>query len=488
MGSVDFAANPAGKTGGQRQAGPSLQAPAWLVAAGALLAIAALLAALLGLGPQHGAWFTALVVAGVLLAAAAAALFGYGRGFAALYGAVRRANDGSLEPIELQGLSRPLLAPLATEYNLLARNLGSLFREMEQAQLSIIAERNRHEAILHGLPGALLAVDDEFRITLSNRQAEALFGIPAAELVGTNVFNLLHSDDMGREVLREAFLYEQQVSNKVLTLAIDGRPRHVSLNLTFFQPSTHSAQASAAIILQDITDWKRLEDMSQQAEKLVSMGQLAAGVAHELNTPLGTILGYAQLLNEGKANEEKRAEYARIIHEETRRCARIIDNLLAYARRDVCQGETCEINGLIREAVEAVANCQGRRFCATVEADVQGELVVRGGPGQLDIVLVNVMVNAVQAAATAEKPLVTVKSAAEGGFGVISITDNGPGIAPDAHGKLFDPFFTTKSESAGTGLGLAISHSIVTRIGGAIQCDPAYEGGARFVITLPLAA
>lgn len=428
------------------------------------------------------------VVSLALVAAAGVALYAGVHGIAAIGRAVHRANEGHLEPIRLPGLARPLVGPLADEYNVLARNLGSLFGEMERAQLSIIAERNRHEAILQGLPGALLVVDGDFRVTLSNRQAETLFGVPAAGLAGANVFDLLRPDEAGREVLREAFLYEQQVSNKVLALELAGASRQVSLNLTFFGRTPQAAQASAAIILQDITDWKRLEEMAQQAEKLVAMGQLAAGVAHELNTPLGTILGYAQLLNEGRASEEKRAEYARVIHSETKRCARIIDNLLAYARRDVCNAETTEINGLIREAVEAVSNCQGRRHCVAIGSDLQGEITVRGGPGQLDIVLVNLMVNAVQAAAASPEPRVSVTSAVEGGCAVVSIVDNGPGVSPEVRSRLFEPFFTTKGESAGTGLGLPISQSIVSRVGGAIHCDPSYQGGARFVVTLPLAA
>jgi two-component system, NtrC family, sensor kinase len=437
---------------------------------------------------MSGIEIAVMVVTLALLAAAGMALYAGVRGVAALGQAVHRANEGHLEPVCLPGLARPLLGPVADEYNLLARHLGSLFGEMERAQLAIIAERNRHEAILQGLPGALLVVDGDFRVTLSNRPAETLFGLPAQSLAGANVFDLLRPDEPGREVLREAFLYEQQVTNHVLALEAGGTPRQVSVNLTFFGKTPQAAQASAAIILQDVTDLKRLEEIARQAEKLVAMGQLAAGVAHELNTPLGTILGYAQLLNEGRASEDKRAEYARVIHEETKRCARIIDNLLAYARRDVCNTETCEINGLIREVVEAVSNCQGQRHCVPIGADVQGEITVRGGPGQLDIVLVNLMVNAVQAAADSPQPRVSVSSAVEGGCAVVSIVDNGPGVSPEVRGRLFEPFFTTKSEIAGTGLGLPISHSIVARIGGAIQCDPSYQGGARFVVTLPLAA
>ncbi len=449
----------------------------------ALVALA-ILAALAWLAPSGVAAWAATALA----LAAGVALYGYWRGLSAVHGALQRANVGELEPVELPGSARALVGPLAAEYNALARNLGSLFGEMEQAQLAIIAERNRHEAILQGLPGALLVVDGDFRVTLSNRQAESLFGLPAQSLSGANVFDILFPDEAGRELLREAFLYEQQVSNKVLALRLGEEVRQVSLNLTFFGKSPRATQASAAIILQDITDWKKLEDLARQTEKLVAMGQLAAGVAHELNTPLGTILGYAQLLNEGKADEARRAEYARVIHGETKRCARIIDNLLAYARRDACPTETCEINGLIREAVEAVTNCQGRRECVAIEADVQGEVTVRGGGGQLDIVLVNLLVNAVQAAAGGPEPRVRIGCRVEGGQAVVSVTDNGPGVAPADRPRLFEPFFTTKGESSGTGLGLPISQSIVTRIGGSIHCDPDHEGGARFVVTLPLAA
>lgn len=437
--------------------------------------------------PAGLAWAVAAVLT-LLLGAAAFALRAYARGMASVHAALRHANEGSLEPLALPPASRALLGPVADEYNVLARNLGSLFGEMEQAQLAIIAERNRHEAILQGLPGALLVVDGDFNVTLSNRQAEALFAVPAAALEGANVFDLLHPDEMGREVLREAFLYEQPLANKVLALRVGPDLRQVSLNVTFFGKAPHTAQASAAIILQDITDWKRLEDRASLSEKLGAMGQLAAGVAHELNTPLGTILGYAQLLNEGRASDDKRAEYAREIHAETKRCARIVDNLLAYARRDVCGTETCEVNELVREAVEAVSNCQGRRLCVAIEADTKGEIVVRGSSGQLDIVLVNLLVNAAQAASASASPRVRVSTAAEAGHAVISVEDNGPGVAPEARPRLFEPFYTTKGESAGTGLGLPISQSIVNRVGGTIHCDPDYRGGARFVVTLPLAA
>jgi C4-dicarboxylate-specific signal transduction histidine kinase len=211
-------------------------------------------------------------------------------------------------------------------------------------------------------------------------------------------------------------------------------------------------------------------------------------VAHELNTPLGTIVGYAQLLNEGGTNEARRLEYTKLIYSEAQRCSRIIENLRMVARRDVCRPETCNIDSIIGEVVDTVCNCPSRSHNARIETRLASDVVVEGGAGQLDIVLVNVIMNAVQAASNATAdPLVTVSSTVHGSNVVISVTDNGPGIAAAERHHVFDPFFTTKHDKQGIGLGLAISQSIVTRIGGTLRCDADYQNGARFLLTLPLA-
>jgi two-component system NtrC family sensor kinase len=426
-------------------------------------------------------------VAVAVAAALALRVMLYRRGIAAIHRAILSAQDGSLVPIAPPAFSRHLLGRLFDDYNLLARNLGSLFQEMEQCQLWIIGERNRNDAILRSLPGALFTVDGDFRVTVTNRAAEDVFGREREALLGQNLFDLLDLDQDGRELLREAFLYEQQIFNREIHLTVAGQPRYFTLNLTFFASQTES-ESSAVIILQDITGYKRLLETAHQNEKLVAMGQLAAGVAHELNTPLGTIIGYAQLLRSGQANDEKHQHYTQTIYGEAKRCARIIDNLLAYARRDRCQPENSRINDVIRDVVATIDGCQGKRYRARIETRLAGDPLVHGGPGQLDIVLVNLIMNAIQAAGgTAEQPHVVVESRVEEAAAVVSITDNGPGIPPELRHRVFDPFFTTKEVGSGTGLGLAISHSIVSRIGGTVRCDPAYNGGARFVLTLPLA-
>jgi C4-dicarboxylate-specific signal transduction histidine kinase len=279
--------------------------------------------------------------------------------------------------------------------------------------------------------------------------------------------------------------------------------RHFTLSVTFFKSSPEAREPCAVIMLQDVTDYRRLQEVTHQTEKFVAMGQLAGGVAHELNTPLGTIVGYAQLLNAGGVGEAKRAQYGQAIYDEAKRCARIVDNLLAYARRAPNTLESCDVNQVIREVVATLCTCpanryevirdgaatrgtcQANRYDVPIELDLQDAPRVVGESGQLDIVLANMLTNALQAVSGAlPGPRVAIATRVEAGNVIVTITDNGPGVAAEARHRLFDPFFSTRWAEGGTGLGLAISQSIVASIGGTLRHDPAFDSGARFLLTL----
>lgn len=456
--------------------------PRWLALAGLGIAVLAVWAWVQG-GPTQ--LLLACAVLAVLLAIAAALALGYRRGLTALHRAVNEARAGHLVPVDASPAVRTLLGPVIDDYNAMSKDLASAFREMEHAQRSIIGERNRHDAILQSLPGALLIVGADRRVTRANRQVETMFRAPHDHIVGADFLALMGLEG-GSPVLDDAFGSAEPVRNLVCEVRVGHETRLFSVNLTFFSQPGEPADSSAAVILQDVTETRRVEEMTLQTEKLVAMGELAGGVAHELNTPLGTILGYAHLLLEGRADESRRAEFTRIIHEQARRCARIVDDLLTYARRPSCEPESADLNELICEARDAVANCQGRRLGVPLSALLSESITVRGGAGQLDIVLINLLVNATQAAALSAEPRVQISCDVEGDFAVVTVTDNGPGVPPELRRKIFDPFFTSKRDGGGTGLGLALSHSIVTRIGGMLDCDPSHRGGARFLLRLPL--
>jgi len=461
----------------------------WLLSLG-ILAVAVAMFYPLNLERQSplDATIVTLAIAGVLVATLVAYLLIVPHGVASIHRGIRHATEGTLMPIETSRRIRFFFGPIVDDYNILIRNIGSLFREMEQSQLAIIGDRNRNDAILRSLPGALLTVDSDFRVTLANHQAEQLFCIDNGGLLGRNLFELLALDEDGKDLLREAFLYELQVNNKEIVLTSGNDSRHFTLNVTFFRQSQGAIDYCAAVMLQDITEYKRLQELTHQSERFLAIGQLAGGVAHELNTPLGTIVGYAQLLNEGVPSEERRLEYGQRIYREAKRCSEIIENLRAVAQRDVCCPETCSINTVIADVVDSVNSCPSKTHSARIVTNLTCDSTVRGGPGQLDIVLANVIMNAVQAAtAGSAEPLVSITSAINGGSVVVTIADNGPGVPAAQRKRVFDPFFSTKTDCAGIGLGLAISQSIVARIGGSLSCDAECENGARFLLTLPLA-
>lgn len=402
-----------------------------------------------------------------------------------LHRRIRDARSGVLEPVgRLPWL--PLYAcSVIKDYDSTISRLRTMFRTVEECQARVLTERNKINAILQSLPGLLLNVADDLSIATVNRQAEELFGRDSERLIGINLFDLISLNEHDRAILRDAFLYKQPIRNQEITLVIGGRKRWFSLNLGFF--SEHEMELGAIITLLDISEYRELQDVVANREKLVAMGQLAAGVAHELNTPLGSILGYAQLIADRPDNETKVADYAPVIIKETRRCSRIVQDLLNYARHEQCSGEVCDIAQLLREVVETFVNCRMQRYGIEVEILLpDGALIVEGDCGQLDIVFSNLLQNAIYALEGVQQPKITLRLlSVDARYVRIAVDDNGPGVPEAYRSRLFEPFFTTKDVGAGTGLGLSISQAMLGKRGASLHYDAFHTGGARFVVSLP---
>jgi len=397
---------------------------------------------------------------------------------------IMRAREGLLEPSPADPFAWTSVGRLIPEYNTTISTLRMVFRTVEECQGRFLNERNRSNTILQSLPGALLSLADDLRVTIANRQADALFDVEPGKLIGANLFELLDLNERDRELLRDAFLYKHVIRNQEIALNVAGNKRFFSLNLAFYNDEENDM--GGVLILQDITEYRQLMESVAMREKLVAMGQLAAGVAHELNTPLGNILGYAQLLDRGAADYPKLSGYARIIADETQRCSRVVQELLDFARKDKCSGETCDLNQLAQELIETFINCRLKRYRIDIEMDLCPQrLVVEGGCGQLDIVLSNLLANAIAALDKTHSPRIVVRTWVEEGYAAISVADNGPGVPEEIRNRLFDPFFTTKDVGQGSGLGLPISQAIVSKRGGFITYDADCGEGACFVVKLP---
>ncbi len=402
-----------------------------------------------------------------------------------LHAGILRAQEGTLEPLQITSLPDGHMHRLVADYNLMMAYLKRIFATVEECQNRVLAERNKINAMLQSLPCALLSVDNDLQVSAVNALAESMFQISEKTLVGSSLFDLLELGEPDRALLRDAFLYKHRICNQEIETRLGDSLVHISLNLSFI--IKNDTNMDAVITLQDISDYKRLQENVYSHEKLAAMGELAAGVAHELNTPLGNILGYAQLLRDAMNEDQKLQQWVRTICDEARRCSRIIDDLLHYARREECTEETCDINNVVKEVTETYVNCRIKRYNIKVELDLAVlPLPVEGSCGQLDIVLVNLLSNAIQALVGRPLPLIKLSTRLlKPDVVTLVIEDNGEGVAREVRGRIFDPFFTTKDVGSGTGLGLAICQAVLKRRGASIRYDDNYSGGARFIIELP---
>lgn len=236
--------------------------------------------------------------------------------------------------------------------------------------------------------------------------------------------------------------------------------------------------------LQDsVEQLKRLQMQFVQAEKLASLGQLAAGAAHEINNPLTAILGYAELIHEDAASNEKSRNLSEKIREQARRTKVLVSNLLSFARQVPAEKQLLDLKSVLTSAIE-LRQLDLRDKSIRIEMDVPAVLpAVRADPNQLLQVFYNLIANAVDAMETVGGGVLTVRARGERGSVVLDFSDTGPGLEnPD---RVFDPFYTTKPVGKGTGLGLSICYGIVQEHGGQILGFNRPEGGCTFRVILP---
>jgi signal transduction histidine kinase/ActR/RegA family two-component response regulator len=235
--------------------------------------------------------------------------------------------------------------------------------------------------------------------------------------------------------------------------------------------------------------YRRLEETQQQllqTEKLAAIGQLAAGVAHELNNPLTGILGFAQLLLQEEGLNAQQREDLESIYKQSQRCRQIIQNLLQFSHRKEPKKEAIQLAPLLEQTLQLVQyefKTSGVDIIRTVAEDLPP---VFGDPNQLQQVFLNLLTNARQAMEGRKKDArITIDGKRQAGKAVLTFQDNGTGISAENLSKIFDPFFTTKPVGKGTGLGLSITYGIVQQHKGTIRADSHIGQGTTFIIELP---
>jgi len=388
-----------------------------------------------------------------------------------------------------------------SNYVAIAIENSSLYSSLQRKADEYERLKEFSENIVESINVGILAASLDGRVESWNSQIEKLTGVRREDAVGRPLRELFPADlcqkfdelraeegvhNVYRTVLRPRLLEsgEAHAGQNGLHLKKPAMPRESIVNLAIAPlVSKDLKQIGRLIIFDDVTDREELERRLVQADKLSSIGLLAAGVAHEVNTPLAVISTYAQMLAKQVSGDDQKAKLLDKIAKQTFRASEIVNSLLNFSRTSPTDFADMDLNRVIRETASLVEHQFQKAGVATDISLADNLPTVRGNAGKLQQVFLNLFLNARDA--MPEGGLLTIRSRAEAGFAVIEVADTGQGIPPEHLARIYDPFFTTKGPKKGTGLGLSISYGIVHEHEGLIEVDSTVGGGTRFRLEFP---
>src|SRR5271168_1442515 len=360
-------------------------------------------------------------------------------------------------------------------------------REMERR---LHKQQEFAHRLVDSFPDLILVVDTRARYTFVSPRCREVLGYELEETRQMELGGSTHPEDMPALMA----LYGDMIAGRQTFASLEVRVRHKQGDwrrvLFNFSPLSDETGKIDGVVLsgRDVTDLKRLEEQLIQAEKLAAMGQMLAGVAHELNNPLTAILGVTELLRERSGTDESTRRQLELTHRQARRAARIVQNLLEFSRPASPQKKPLDVNSLLDRTLQLHEHSLRR---SNVEVDIRPVLDLPGVVGdanQLIQVFLNLVTNAEQAIREVrDSGRIQIRFANLGSRILLTVQDDGVGIRPEALPRLFDPFYTTKRPGGGTGLGLSICLSIIKEHGGTIEAEALPAGGSAFTVYLPIA-
>ena len=363
-------------------------------------------------------------------------------------------------------------------------------QELEAANLGLRIKTNELQAVFDAISDSVVIYDHHGLIQHRNHVCPRLF--PTETIVGRSCRALFHPD---REHSPEQCPVEQALTGRSMQVSFTttkgaGESRYFDVTATPIEDPNERTRA--LVFIRDVTE-KRLSELQLvQAEKMSSIGMLAAGVAHEINNPLTSVAGYAEALqrrfrDEPGLDDDPRfgdfRKYLEVIMREAYRCKGIIDCLLSFSRKSEGSVGLVGLNQILQEVLELVRH-KSRNDQINIHEMLQQDLpMVRGDASGLRQVFLNLTLNAIQA--INGPGTIEIETGAQNGVVFASISDSGCGIAPSIMDQIWDPFFTTKDVGQGVGLGLAITYNIVKKHHGDINVESAQGKGTKFTVRLP---
>ncbi|SMC37482.1 PAS domain S-box-containing protein [Desulfocicer vacuolatum DSM 3385] len=336
----------------------------------------------------------------------------------------------------------------------------------------------------------ILVTDDHWHIREINPAGVAMTGYTKEELLMENMpmDRLFASDEDWQRISRLIMENEFILNEETYFKGVRGNKLYVIITGGIDYGAFGCAK-TFHFIIKNINEKKEMEEQIVQADKLAALGELSAGVAHEINNPLGIILGYTQLMLKAEAANKDNFPYhddLKIIEKHVKNCKTVVSDMLAFARKDTLERGIININQVLTDVVNFIHNHADFRNI-TIELNLFDNfpLNIMGNEQELRQVIINLLINACHA--LDKKGNISVSTRKNrSDEAVIVVKDNGKGISPENITRIFHPFFTTKPVGQGTGLGLSVSYGIIKKHGGRIQAESEKNKGATFTITVPL--
>ena len=383
-----------------------------------------------------------------------------------------------------------LLQTLSNYVGIATEN-ANLYRSLKQKVNEYERLKEFSENIVESINVGILAAGLDDRVESWNTQMERLSGIGRADAVGRTLAELFPS------ALVEQFdrTRGEPRIHHLDKFAFETRNGEASMNIAIAPlVSRDNEQIGRLVIFDDVTDRAELERRLVQADKLSSIGLLAAGVAHEVNTPLAVISTYAQMLAKQVAEDDQKSRMLEKIARQTFRASEIVNSLLNFSRTSTTELTEVQVNRVIQETLSLLEH-QLKKAGIEVRTSLDSNSgLVKGNAGKLQQVFLNLILNARDAmepgGVLQVKTRTEAKNGAAGENGVVTVEviDTGHGIAPEHLSRIYDPFFTTKSAKKGTGLGLSVTYGIIQEHGGAIEAISRPGEGTCFHLEFPAIA
>ena len=393
-------------------------------------------------------------------------------------------EDGPFTDVDLD-----LFASLGSSISEAIEN-SWLFNRIRLRQRELLESRNTLQALIDGIPQPIYTIDDAWHLVAINKSKADELSATRESLVGQICYSALYDRDQPCDhcLVAETLSREQAQTWTVRWIGQDQLPREWQVD-AYPIPGSQASSARAVIVWQDRTEERRLENSLMQAEKLAAIGQLAAGVAHELNNPLTAVNANAQMLKMVIPQTDENYEAVDLISRAGDRATKVVRGLLDFARKEHYSFASGDVNESILEALDLIRyqlQSTGIEVVHQIETDLPN---VVASWEHLKSVWLNLLLNARDALQEIHGDrrieIVTRRGSAENQIQVL-VHDNGKGMPSAETMHIFEPFYTTKDPGKGTGLGLATCHRIIAQHNGEISVASMPGQGTTFVILLPI--